>query len=139
MTPGSGLLERESEIATLAALVDALATSGTCGSVLIKATLEPAHGGVREMLRPFVAMPAEEREQPLAGPSALPCAVLGLRDAAASELADPLYALSWLVANLAERSPVLIAVDDLPWLDAESGRAGRPAPVPAPVPGLGLR
>jgi hypothetical protein len=36
MKPGSGLLERESEIATLAALVDALATSGTCDAMLME-------------------------------------------------------------------------------------------------------
>jgi predicted ATPase len=124
MQPGSGLLERESEIAALSRLVDALATSGTGASVLIEGEagigkssllaamvaaarergelraltargteleLELAFGGVRQLLRPVVAMPAEEREPLVAGPAALAGAVLGLRDAAASELADPLY------------------------------------------------
>jgi predicted ATPase len=84
--------------------------------------LELAFGGVRQIFGPVVSLPASEREQLLTGPAALAASVLGLREAPAGGLTDPLYALSWLAANLAERSPLLIALDDLHWLDAESGR-----------------
>ena len=38
------------------------------------------------------------------------------------EFADPLYGLFALVSNLAERTPLVLAIDDLHWLDEESGR-----------------
>ena len=84
--------------------------------------LELAFGAVRQLFAPVLALPADERESLLSGPASLAAAVLGLREAEPSTLADPLYALAWLVTNLAERSPVLIALDDLHWLDGESGR-----------------
>jgi DNA-binding CsgD family transcriptional regulator len=84
--------------------------------------LELAFGGVRQLFAPILALPASDRDALLSGPAALAASVLGLRDAPAGEFADPLYALAWLVTNLAERSPVLIALDDMHWLDAESGR-----------------
>jgi DNA-binding CsgD family transcriptional regulator len=83
---------------------------------------ELAFGAVRRLLAPVVALPEQEREQVLAGPAALAAVVLGLRNAPGTDLADPLYALSWLVVNLAERSPVVVVLDDLHWSDAESGR-----------------
>ena len=64
-----------------------------------------AFGAVRQLFAPVVALPAAERERLLAGPAALAAAVLGLRDMPHGALADPLYALSWLVTNLAETAP----------------------------------
>ena len=81
-----------------------------------------AFGAVRELFAPQVALPDAERERLLAGPAALAAAALGLREMSHGALTDPLYALSWLVTNVAERAPLLIAIDDLHWLDPESGR-----------------
>ena len=81
-----------------------------------------AFGAVRQLFVPVVALPTAQRERLLVGPAALAAAVLGLRDMPHGALADPLYALSWLVTNLAETAPLLIAIDDIHWLDAESGR-----------------
>ena len=141
------LLERETETATLLGLLDAqeggaVLVEGEAGigkSALLQAMVgaarertalrvltargtelefDLAFGGVRQLLAPVVAMPAGEREPLFDGPAALAGAVLGLQEAA-GEFTDPLYALYWLVTNLA---PVVIAVDDLHWLDAESAR-----------------
>src|SRR5215210_5995991 len=84
--------------------------------------LELAFGAVRQMFAPVVALDESERDRLVSGPASLAAAVLGLRELPHGELADPLYALSWLVANLAERAPVVMAIDDVHWLDAESGR-----------------
>jgi predicted ATPase len=111
--------------ALLRALVAAARDRGDLRVLTARGTeleLELAFGGVRQMLRPVLSMKAGERKQLLSGPAALAASVLGLRDAPTGELADPLYALSWLVANLAERSPLVVALDDVHWLDAESGR-----------------
>lgn len=87
--------------------------------------LELAFGGVRQLFAPIVSLPASERDELLSGPAALAASVLGLRDAPAGEFADPLYALAWLVANLAERSPVLVTSVAL---HDHGGAAGTPPP-----------
>jgi predicted ATPase len=84
--------------------------------------LELAFGAVRQLLAPVVALPETAQEPLLAGPARLAGSVLGLRGPPREDFADPLYALSWLVTNLAEQAPVVIAIDDVHWLDAESGR-----------------
>jgi DNA-binding CsgD family transcriptional regulator len=84
--------------------------------------LELAFGAVRHLFAPVVALDESERDRLLSGPAFLAAAVFGLRELPHGELADPLYALSWLVTNLAETAPVVMAIDDLHWLDAESGR-----------------
>ena len=109
--------------ALLGALVDAARERGDVVVLTARGTeLESglAFGGVRQLFRPVVSMP--ERDELLSGPAALAAAVLGLREAEEGGIADPLYALSWVVTALADRWPLLLAVDDLPWLDAESGR-----------------
>ena len=81
-----------------------------------------AFGAVRQLLGPAVVrLDAAEQEALFAGPAALARAVLGL-GAAPDALADPLYGLYWLLADFAERSPVILALDDLHWFDEESGR-----------------
>ncbi|MDX6677776.1 MAG: hypothetical protein QOE31_1828, partial [Solirubrobacteraceae bacterium] len=84
--------------------------------------LELAFGAVRHLFAPVVALHEAERDRVLWGPASLAAAVLGLRKLPHGELADPLYALSWLVTNLAETAPVVMAIDDVHWLDTESGR-----------------
>src|SRR5215213_7577471 len=69
-----------------------------------------------------------EREALLSGAAALAAGPLGLTPAAADApaAADPSFAdfhgLYWLTANLAARSPLLLAVDDAHWLDPLSVR-----------------
>src|SRR5215218_3074719 len=84
--------------------------------------LELAFGAVRRLFAPVVTLDEVERDRVLSGPASLAAAVLGLRELPHNELADPLYALSWLATNLAEIAPLVMAIDDVHWLDAESGR-----------------
>jgi DNA-binding CsgD family transcriptional regulator len=73
-----------------------------------------------------------EREELLDGAASLaaPALLLDLMDTAARPtsvaMGDPAapvqHGLHWLVANLAERSPVVLAIDDLQWADPESAR-----------------
>jgi DNA-binding CsgD family transcriptional regulator len=84
-----------------------------------------AFGGVRQLFTaPLRRLPAAERQALLEGPAGLAARALGMRGAGAagSELSDPLYGLYWLAADLAERKPLILAIDDLHWLDEESGR-----------------
>jgi len=79
-------------------------------------------GVARQCLEPVVRDPAE-RERVLSGaarlaepvlldaPESVPASSLGL-----------LHGLYWLVANLAEQAPVLLAVDDAQWADEPSLR-----------------
>ena len=47
---------------------------------------------------------------------------LGLERADPGPLADPLHGLLWLASNLAEERLLVLIVDDVHWLDQESGR-----------------
>jgi DNA-binding CsgD family transcriptional regulator len=86
-------------------------------------------GVVRQLLEPAVHGAAEsEREELLAG-AARPAAPLVGGEAGAEArdvFADPsfatLNALYWLVSNLAEATPLLLAVDDAHWADSASLR-----------------
>ncbi|MFL5906760.1 MAG: AAA family ATPase [Solirubrobacterales bacterium] len=74
----------------------------------------------------------EERGELLDGAASLALPALmvsGIEErtpSASSSMGDPAapiqHGLYWLVANLAERAPLLIAIDDLQWADAESAR-----------------
>jgi DNA-binding CsgD family transcriptional regulator len=81
-----------------------------------------AFGAARQLLEPavFSAGPAQRRRL-LAGPARLGANALGLRagDSPGDEFAAR-HGLYWLCANLAERTPLLIAVDDLQWVDGPS-------------------
>jgi DNA-binding CsgD family transcriptional regulator len=71
---------------------------------------------------------AAERDELLRGAASLAAPALGLDSAphpqAPSMIGDPAasihHGLHWLVANIAEKAPVLIAVDDLHWADTAS-------------------
>jgi DNA-binding CsgD family transcriptional regulator len=81
-----------------------------------------AFGGVRQLFTaPLRRLTGEERQALLEGPAGLGGAVLGMPSPEGG-LSDPLYGLYWLAADLAERTPMILAVDDLHWLDEESGR-----------------
>src|SRR5829696_9753671 len=84
-------------------------------------------GVVRQLLEPRVAgAGASERAELFAGAAGLAEAVIAPQAAAAPAAGDlsqaALHGLYWLVANLAERSPLLVAVDDLQWVDGPSLR-----------------
>ena len=84
-------------------------------------------GVVRQLLEPRVAVAEEsERAELFAGAAGLAEAVIAPQAAAAPPTGDlshaALHGLYWLVVNLAERSPLLVAVDDLQWVDGPSLR-----------------
>jgi DNA-binding CsgD family transcriptional regulator len=91
-------------------------------------------GVVRQLFEPALsAVGPAERGQLLAGAARLSEPAIGAIDASAESMPssaspshDPTFAvlhgLYWLTANLAERAPLLIAVDDAHWADAASLR-----------------
>jgi len=84
-------------------------------------------GVVRQLLEPRVAgAGGSERAELFAGAARLAEAVIAPQSAAAPPTGDlshaALHGLYWLVVNLTERSPLLVAVDDLQWVDGPSLR-----------------
>jgi len=83
-------------------------------------------GGVRQLFAAAtLGLGDEDRAAVLHGPAAFAAPVLGLeapRALPAGEHVDAAYGLYWLAMNLAERSPLILAIDDLHWLDTESLR-----------------
>jgi DNA-binding CsgD family transcriptional regulator len=151
------LVERESELGTIAAAVERAA--GGNGSVLvvegepgigktelIRAALaqaprrgltallarggelerEFAYGVVRQLIIPaLAALPDGARTQITAGAARLAAPVLGLNrelQTVAPEQGAVLHGLYWLVVELAEREPLLLALDDAHWCDGASLR-----------------
>ncbi|MBV9338313.1 MAG: AAA family ATPase, partial [Solirubrobacterales bacterium] len=89
-----------------------------------------AYGLVRQLFEaPVVAASPRERAELLAGAAGHAAALFGVtgpHDDAADALLDPsfaiLHGLYWLCANLAQRSALLLCVDDLHWADQASLR-----------------
>ena len=84
-------------------------------------------GVVRQLLEPRLAGAGErERAELFAGAAGLAEAVIAPRSAAAPVAGDlsqaALHGLYWLLVNLTERAPLLVAVDDLQWVDVPSLR-----------------
>lgn len=84
-------------------------------------------GVARQLLEAAVARASpEEREELVSGAAELAEPVFSTSAPAAPAGADAtqrvLHGLYWLVANLAERSPVLLSIDDLHWADEPSLR-----------------
>jgi DNA-binding CsgD family transcriptional regulator len=76
----------------------------------------------RQLMEPTVlAASAAERRRLLAGPGRFGAGALGLPGGAApdSEFAA-VHGLYWLCANLAERTPLIMTLDDVQWVDGPS-------------------
>ena len=91
------------------------------------AELESSFGGglVRQLFEPVVlGLAPNERAELLSGPAGLAGRLVGA--APAQERAEPgvavLHGLYWLTANLAERRPLALVVDDIHWGDEVSLR-----------------
>jgi DNA-binding CsgD family transcriptional regulator len=89
------------------------------------------YGVARQLVeKPVVQASEARRAQLLAGPAASSGAALGLgelpvdRGPGGDPSAEIQHGLHWLVANLAEEAPLLIALDDAHWGDAASLRVG---------------
>jgi hypothetical protein len=70
---------------------------------------------------PVLRLSEAAREAAFAGPAALARPVLGFAASptVSPEFADRLYGLSALVSNLTERTPLVLAIDDLHWLEGD--------------------
>jgi DNA-binding CsgD family transcriptional regulator len=129
--PGIGktsLLRAATGLAAGAGFVVLTATAGVFETDL-------AWSLVRQLFAAVLGAPAPEREELLAGAAALAAPALGLTAGAES---GSLHGLYWLTAALAERRPLLLAVDDAHWGDEPSLRfvahlAGRVEDLPVLV------
>ncbi len=77
---------------------------------------------VRQLLeQPVLSASAGERRRLLAGPARAGASALGLEpgNSPVSDFAA-IHGLYWLCVNLAERTPLLLTVDDLQWVDRPS-------------------
>src|SRR5690242_8357612 len=85
-----------------------------------------AYGVVRQLFeRRLASAPAGERDALLAGPAAAvrPLLLGEIRGASAFDTSFAvLHGLYWLTVNIADRRPLLIAVDDAHWADEPSVR-----------------
>jgi DNA-binding NarL/FixJ family response regulator len=84
-------------------------------------------GLVRQLFEPVLTQSDPERTEVLLGGAAAPAiAVFEPPDSSVAALPDPeyghLHGLYWLAANLAEESPLVLAIDDAHWADQASIR-----------------
>ena len=85
------------------------------------------HGVTRQLLdQPLARVGQPGRARLLVGAAALAAPVLGLPAPTALTSVDPEFAarhgLTWLVAGLAERQPIMLVLDDAQWADAPTLR-----------------
>jgi class 3 adenylate cyclase/tetratricopeptide (TPR) repeat protein len=88
---------------------------------------EFAYGAVRQLFEPYLAaLPETDRAELLGGTASLTERLFGDEELTGAASGDVSYAvlhgLYWLSANLAERGPAAIVIDDLHWTDAPTLR-----------------
>lgn len=133
-TAGIALIEGEDGIGKTSLLRTAEQQAGRQGMEVLTARCaileqDSPFGAARQLLEPVLAsIDPGDRADLLTGAAALAEPVLDGRPVAA-EIAGvgagsypALHGLYWLTANLAARRPLLLAVDDLHWIDAPSLR-----------------
>jgi DNA-binding CsgD family transcriptional regulator len=80
-----------------------------------------ALGAIRQLLEPAMrVLDDAERAQVLRGAAGLAASVLDLDVDHAPQTFAALHGLYWLLAALAERAPILLAIDDAQWIDQAS-------------------
>jgi tetratricopeptide (TPR) repeat protein len=113
-------------------LLGAGAAAATAGGIAVlrasgsELEQELGFGVVRSLFeRVLLHASGARRRSLLSGAAGLAAPVVLQRDAADGEAARPaavLHGLFWLCSNLAEREPLMLAVDDVHWADASSLR-----------------
>jgi DNA-binding CsgD family transcriptional regulator len=82
-----------------------------------------AYGCLRQLLEArVVAAPDGERARLFAGAAAAAAALFAADTGPPNSPFATLHGLYWLINNLAEDRPIVLAVDDVQWADAESAR-----------------
>lgn len=85
-----------------------------------------SYGVVRQLFElPLRELSSAERRSILEGAAAFAAPVVGVQILGGDQPADPfavLHGLYWLTANLTQRSPLTLIIDDLHWADAASLR-----------------
>jgi DNA-binding CsgD family transcriptional regulator/tetratricopeptide (TPR) repeat protein len=128
-TGGLLLIEGQAGIGKTSLLAEARRRADEAGATVLTATggeLERdfAHGVVRQLFAPALNDAGEaEREELLGGAAALAADAIGHADGDGQSRSDPgavLHGLYWLTSKLAERRPVLLAIDDAHWSDPSS-------------------
>ena len=117
--PGIGKTRLLSEAAAIAANRGLLVLAGS-GSELERPN---PYGVARQLLeRPLLTAASQRREFLLHGAARHAGQALGIGSATGADAFAVLHGLYWLVANMADDAPLLLAVDDLQWADPASVR-----------------
>lgn len=80
---------------------------------------DPSYAVVRELFASVMADPGDELLSGAAGPAA---AILDPERGPAADAFAVVHALYWVLARLAERAPVVVAIDDAHWADPATVR-----------------
>jgi DNA-binding CsgD family transcriptional regulator/tetratricopeptide (TPR) repeat protein len=100
----------------------ACSTSRRAGVSVLRATAgehDPSYSVVRELFAEALADPDDELLSGIGGPAA---AIFRPDPTSATDAFAVVHALYWVLARLAERAPVLVAIDDVHWADPASVR-----------------
>ncbi|MGH2867728.1 MAG: helix-turn-helix transcriptional regulator [Solirubrobacteraceae bacterium] len=126
----AALIEGEAGIGKTALLVQACQRGAAAGMTVLTARggeleREFAWGAVRQLFdRHLASFSGRRRDEIFADSAGLALPALGLEGAppAAEASFSTLHGLYWLTVNLAQRGPVVLAIDDLHWADRPSLR-----------------
>lgn len=124
--PSTALIEGPAGIGKTSLLTELRARATAAGATVLTARgsqleREFGFGAVRQLFDAVLADP-DTREALLAGAAAGAGRVFDPERDGVESLFATLHGLYWLTANLAERGPLVLAVDDVQWCDAGSLR-----------------